>query len=281
MDQETFEKENHQRIKRIEQKFGRAGTPLEIPGRVLVGEGRLIKQSRKKRIPKDFFLFSDILVYGSCIMKGRWYNNQKIIALEDIVLEDMDDSTAAQHQWLIRTPRKSFFVSAFSLDEKQAWMEKIRECRSNLLQDGSHQPSGNFAVTWIPDQAALKCMRCLETKFTATNRRHHCRKCGFVVCNSCSKQRKLILHIHPKEKLRVCNVCYNSNMEDDPSHVRGDSAGKSGSEEEEPAYIQEKKEEKEAEEKEMQAYAPSSWLDSRKGTYSRLSIYDYPRSVYQ
>ncbi|XP_041813246.1 pleckstrin homology domain-containing family F member 1 [Chelmon rostratus] len=231
MNKMTFDKENCERIRAVEISFGAAGRPLCKQGRVLMGQGRLLKQGRRKPQPKVFFLFNDVLVYGSILLYGRWYKKQKIIRLEDIQLEDMEDGVELRNQWLIRTPRKSFFVSAASLEEKRAWIEHIEDCRSSLLQGGRLQPGSAFAVTWIPDQAAFRCMRCFN-KFSQTNRRHHCRKCGFLVCNSCSKQRAVIDHIHPTRKQRVCILCHTRSEEGEIPRMRGDSTGKSSSEEE-------------------------------------------------
>lgn len=40
---------------------------------------------------------------------------------------------------------------------------------------------------WQPDSEAQGCVLC-DTPFTLFNRRHHCRKCGRVICASCSAQ---------------------------------------------------------------------------------------------
>ncbi|KAM9346391.1 pleckstrin homology domain-containing family F member 2-like [Symphorus nematophorus] len=272
MDQLTFDKENCERIRAVENSFPASGRPLSKPGRILIGEGRLIKQGGRKPQPKVFFLFNDVLVYGSIIVYSHWYKNQKIIPLEDIELEDMEDGADMSNQWLIRTPCKSFFVSASSYEEKQAWIEHIKDCRTSLLQGGSRQPGSTFAVSWIPDKAAFKCMRCFN-KFTLTKRRHHCRKCGFLVCNSCSKQRVVIDHIHPTKKLRVCNSCHTRNKEDDESRQRVDSAGKSSSEEDDVAASSDEDEGEEM----TQCYTQSSWLDNQMGTWGHTSTYVYPR----
>ncbi|XP_041826450.1 pleckstrin homology domain-containing family F member 1-like [Melanotaenia boesemani] len=231
MDQLSFEKENHKRIQEVQNAFGSLGAPLDSPDRILVGEGCLMKQGRKGWEPKMFFLFNDILVYGSILLKGRWYKNQKIIPLETIKLEDMEDSEYFKHQWLICTPRKSFFVSAMSYEEKQGWMKHIDSCQRKLLQAGSYQPSSSFAVSWIPDQAAQKCMRCF-VKFSNTSRRHHCRKCGFVVCHQCSKLKGVIDHIHPTKQLRICKRCHQLTSEEEIVRQRGDSTGKNSVEDE-------------------------------------------------
>lgn len=275
MDQLTFERENSERIRAVEISFGASGRPLSKPGRILLGEGRLIKQGRRKPQPKAFFLFNDVLVYGSILLYGRWHKKQKIIPLEDIKLEDMEDGVVLRNQWLIRTPCKSFFVSAPSSEEKQAWIKHIEDCQSSLLEGGSCKPSSTFAVSWIPDQAAFRCMRCFN-KFTQTRRRHHCRQCGFLVCNSCSKQRVVIGHIHPTKKLRICRLCHAANKEDEVTRQRGDSTGKSSSEEDDLAASSDEDEEVET----VEQFTQSCWLDSNLGTWGRMGTYVYPKPMH-
>ncbi|XP_051236035.1 pleckstrin homology domain-containing family F member 1 [Dicentrarchus labrax] len=264
VDQLTFAQENRERIQAVENSFGGSGKPLSQLGRVLIGEGRLMKQSRRGPQPKAFFLFNDVLVYGSIILNGRWHKRQQIIPLEDIQLEDLEDGVRMRNQWLIRTPRKSFYVGASSYEEKRAWIEHIEDCQSRLLESSGRTLGSKYAVTWIPDQASAVCMRC-SNKFTVTQRRHHCRKCGFVVCGACSKKRALIGHIHPTKGLRVCKVCHSSLSKreseeeaQETSRVRGDSTGKTGSDEDE---VEVPSEEEEAEEQ-MEDHDPSRWVDS-------------------
>lgn len=278
VDQLTFNKDNQERIHAVECSFGPSGKSLSQPGRVLIGEGRLVKQSRRGPQPKVFFLFNDVLVYGSIILNGHWHKKQKIIPLEDIQLEDLEDSARMRNQWLIRTPRKSFYVAAASYEEKRAWIEHMEDCRSRLLQRGGCTPSSTFAVTWIPDQASAVCMRC-ASKFTVTQRRHHCRKCGFVVCGSCSKKRALIQHIHPTKWLRVCTMCHSSLSTTEAgakevSRIRGSSTEKIGSDDEE---FEGSYEEEEVEEQ-MEDHDPSRWMESQMDSWSPY-VYIRPEHV--
>ncbi|XP_026767375.1 pleckstrin homology domain-containing family F member 1 [Pangasianodon hypophthalmus] len=206
VDNLQFGMENRERILAVENSFIPGGKPLLAPGRVLIGEGRLLKLCRRKPQPKVFFLFNDILVYGSIVVPGRWNNHQQILHLEELEQENLKDGVGMSNQWLLRTPRKSFHISAASLEEKQAWMEHIECCRmERLKQLGLPAVMKPLAAIWIPDAASAVCMRCSEP-FNVTQRRHHCRHCGFVVCNSCSKTRAILTHISPKP-VRVCRRC--------------------------------------------------------------------------
>lgn len=64
---------------------------------------------------------------------------------------------------------------------------------------------------WMPDSTSISCFDC-ETKFTAIRRRHHCRICGQIFCNSCCNEMidaKLILSQDSSKigLLRVCKYC--------------------------------------------------------------------------
>lgn len=217
VDNLQFTMENRERILAVENSFMPGGKPLLTPGRILIGEGRLLKLCRRKPKPKVFFLFNDILVYGSIVVQGRWNNHQQILHLEELEQENLVDGVGMSNQWLLRTPRKSFHISAASLEEKQAWMEHIERCRVERLKQLSLPTvTKPFAATWIPDTASAVCMRCTEA-FNVTQRRHHCRQCGFVVCNSCSKSRAILTHISSKP-VRVCRLCKVSLSEQEVSN---------------------------------------------------------------
>jgi len=60
-------------------------------------------------------------------------------------------------------------------------------------------------VEWIPDESQPNCMNpeCSK-RFTFLKRKHHCRSCGGVFCNSCSNNYLLL----GKTKCRTCDFCY-------------------------------------------------------------------------
>lgn len=200
---------NARRIATVENCFGASGQPLAIQGRVLVGEGVLTKMCRKKAKPRQFFLFNDILVYGNIVMDKKKYNKQHIIPLEEVKLENLEDDGILKNGWLIRTPTKSFAVYAATATEKTEWMAHINKCVDDLLKKTGKKPSLEHAAVWIPDAEASICMHCRKTQFTVLNRRHHCRKCGAVVCNPCSSK-KYLLPAQSSKPLRVCVSCYDT-----------------------------------------------------------------------
>lgn len=198
---------NARRINNVEVGFGSSGRPLSHPDRVLIGEGVLMKMCRKKAKPRQFFLFNDILVYGTILISKRRFSRQHIIPLEDIKVEDVEDEGESRFGFLVKTRTKSFVLYAVSESEKEQWMSHICKCVANVLKKGK-QAAVDYAAVWIPDSEAEYCMICHNTHFTVIQRRHHCRACGKVVCRNCSS-RTFTLEGISKRPVRVCDICYN------------------------------------------------------------------------
>lgn len=198
---------NARRVANVEQCFGKMAKPLSLFGRVLVGEGVLVKMCRKKPKRRQFFLFNDILVYGNIVISKKRYNKQRIIALENVQLEDLPDEGGMKNGWIVKTPEKSFAVYAASPKEKKEWMIHIERCVADLLEKGNKRPAKEHAAVWIPDGEAARCMACGRTQFNLVQRRHHCRACGRVICGSCSTHSYRIDNLN-KKPVRVCDMCF-------------------------------------------------------------------------
>ncbi|PAV71828.1 hypothetical protein WR25_26453 [Diploscapter pachys] len=199
---------NHRRVANVEQCFGKAGQQLNTFGRVLVGEGVLVKMCRKKPKQRQFFLFNDILVYGNIVFPKKRYNKQRLLPLESVKLEDLPDEGTVKNGWIIRTPTKSFAVYAATSTEKKEWMLHIERCVTDLLEKGNKRPAKEHAAVWVPDGEAARCMACGRTAFNLVQRRHHCRACGHVVCGACSSHTYKIDTLH-KKPVRVCDACFD------------------------------------------------------------------------
>ncbi|KAL2077244.1 hypothetical protein ACEWY4_026748 [Coilia grayii] len=59
---------------------------------------------------------------------------------------------------------------------------------------------------WLKDDEATHCKQC-QKEFSISRRKHHCRNCGDIYCNSCSGN-ELALPSYPKP-VRVCDICHS------------------------------------------------------------------------
>ncbi|XP_078034373.1 zinc finger FYVE-type containing 26 spastizin isoform X2 [Augochlora pura] len=65
---------------------------------------------------------------------------------------------------------------------------------------------------WIPNDKARKCSCCKTVIFSMFNRRHHCRRCGRVICGQCSQHRMQVSSYPSSVLVRVCNDCKRLTM---------------------------------------------------------------------
>lgn len=90
-------------------------------------------------------------------------------------------------------------------DLSQATGFRVPTREAPVMRTNSSSHSVPVAVsvgpTWQPDEEATHCCRCNAT-FTLFRRKHHCRRCGKVVCASCSKY---------SDKLDPCDVVLDPN----------------------------------------------------------------------
>lgn len=89
----------------------------------------------------------------------------------------------------------------------------------NTIAEAEHAWISGDKQHWMPDVLCKQCYAC-EAPFTIIRRRHHCRLCGQVFCNSCSA---FFLHKH-----RVCQMCFEHNAQKEtpePSTSNGQPGG--------------------------------------------------------
>ncbi|CAG8446200.1 28263_t:CDS:10 [Dentiscutata erythropus] len=193
---------------------------LLIPGRTLVKRGTLMKICRKNNQPREFFLFSDILIYASppSLMDNMYIFHRKL-DLEDVTVLAVEGGSAMKNAFQILSPQKSFILYTDNQNEKESWINSIRNTKdrylsakgslnidsptfmerkdsyNNRIVDNYHAP------VWIPDSKADRCMNCSE-EFTLFLRKHHCRACGkvnFVIPGSSEREDKVA---------RACDPCF-------------------------------------------------------------------------
>ena len=83
---------------------------------------------------------------------------------------------------------------------------------ANAPTFSSPSSSGKKAPpTWVSDLTAPHCMIC-QKGFTLLMRRHHCRRCGKLVCHACAPKNnsRPIMEWGLKEPVRHCRECFKS-----------------------------------------------------------------------
>ncbi|XP_060740179.1 WD repeat and FYVE domain-containing protein 3 isoform X1 [Tachysurus vachellii] len=71
----------------------------------------------------------------------------------------------------------------------------------------SEQPGRSAADHWVKDEQVEGCSAC-AVRFSLTERRHHCRNCGQLFCQKCSRFQSEIKRLKISSPVRVCQNCY-------------------------------------------------------------------------
>jgi hypothetical protein len=71
-----------------------------------------------------------------------------------------------------------------------------------------------YEVGWVLDGHSPSCMVCTKG-FSFFNRRHHCRKCGYLVCGTCSKNKYVLRGLWEMGGSRVCDKCVTDSRKSD------------------------------------------------------------------
>ncbi|XP_036321880.1 WD repeat and FYVE domain-containing protein 3 isoform X2 [Rhagoletis pomonella] len=72
----------------------------------------------------------------------------------------------------------------------------------------TEQPGRGVADHWLKDEVTDQCVKC-HVKFNLYERKHHCRNCGQVFCNKCSRFESEISRLRILKPVRVCQACYS------------------------------------------------------------------------
>ncbi|KAM5300230.1 RUN and FYVE domain-containing protein 1 [Ctenodactylus gundi] len=105
------------------------------------------------------------------------------------------------------------------LQEEKAELQKVCDEQEQALQEmGLHLSQSKLKMedikevnkalkghTWLKDDEATRCKQC-DKEFSISRRKHHCRNCGHIFCNTCSSN-ELALPSYPKP-VRVCDSCH-------------------------------------------------------------------------
>ena len=226
---DAFEKSSTAKLHSLYESISGLPTKFEYSHhRELLKSGPLIKRCRRNDKEYTFFLFSDVLVYASKKSQGpgslkseKRYVFHRMLPLTTLRITDLPSGTTSRADGVgdprrafeIASPGKSFVVLMPRGDvgahvSKEAWLRAIGDasqaCRE-AKATASSAPS-SAAPVWQSDEASSHCSLCPQ-RFTMIVRKHHCRKCGILVCGDCSRNKRLLPSQHATKLLRICDDC--------------------------------------------------------------------------
>ena len=151
------------------------------------------------------WLFTDVVMVGQkpplmASMRSVSWVGCQVVHLVDVVdvhaaksSSSTEDVSAAACVFVIKGRGKSFTIRACSVAEKKDWVSAIREqCDKVVMDPHSVVPVARLvesAPQWMEDDDSKVCMRC-DRPWGMMFRRHHCRRCGQLVCSACSQHRR-------------------------------------------------------------------------------------------
>merc|ERR1712137_1319234 len=205
-------KENQDKLLQIQESLTGCKTPIVSLSRIFIREGVLVKMCRREPKRRYLFLFNDLLVYCSSNEGNQTYTFHRAMGLSQLRVDDIPDNSGMSNAFQILSNQKSFSVFAESAQDKKSWMADINKAIQLCYQLHHKQATGkdadpdDIAPVWIPDKLLKNCMLC-DVKFTTINRRHHCRKCGKLVCGACSGKKYKLENMG--KVCRVCDECFD------------------------------------------------------------------------
>lgn len=203
---------------------------LNDDNRIFIKEGKLQRQCRRQIKDFQFWLFSDMIVYGeqvNIISSGVIFDIHRHIQIMQCRLNSSVTCPNHELAFILESPEKSFILWGNSIEDKKEWCNAILQaqkerskstmsCSSNADRNDSTATASVSAINasavaplWTPDVNVSTCQKC-NVKFTIFLRRHHCRACGIIICSTCSQYKMLLSHVNANKEVRVCVSCYET-----------------------------------------------------------------------
>ncbi|CAH0516788.1 unnamed protein product [Peronospora belbahrii] len=229
--------ENLEIVLQAQQKFA-GQLSLFTADRRLLKSGKLTKMSTKRQEDVMIHLFNDILLYSGVLITGG-YRVRRIVHLcskavgvktelpasVQALFDQQSKRRAGKDCGFVVTSReKTFILFAETQEIQREWVEAISSAVTDAQKqkhsrdgeagdgDGNHlgacEGPADAAALWVPDDVAGSCNICNASFRAYYRRRHHCRRCGTVVCDTCSLGRAPLFVGESSRAERVCNPCF-------------------------------------------------------------------------
>ena len=182
---------------------------LASTARTFIKEGDLKKVCRKANKKFRFWLFSDMLIYGAENIGGNTFTFNRALQLTSCSVKKASDPSL-QYAIEVLSTEKSFVILAPSESQMEDWIMRIMAAKV-ALGGNANEEEITAAPLWVPDATADTCRVCNET-FGIFRRRHHCRRCGQLVCANHSSNKIILPNIHKTDQQRICDHCHDEYL---------------------------------------------------------------------
>jgi len=196
---------------------------LDDPSRYLIKSGMLNRQTRSKIRPFFFWLFTDKLVYGDEVpgLEGNYivHRDLPLDACRASVPPPRLECANRERALFIESSQKSFIVWAETADEAKEWNNAIIETVTTYRNKVSAKSGREgIAPMWTPNNATTSC-ECCDVEFGMLTFKHHCRKCGAIVCAGCSSFSFRLPNVDKYKDVRVCDSCFMACVEESAEYA--------------------------------------------------------------
>ena len=246
------EYDNKKKVALIEKKFSNINAgDLVTPSRYYITESKPknIKIHNQDGSSQDIILilFNDCIIYGhfneedfvgALSSRAKLFLDYKLI-FDNLFKCQIEDNYKNLYCLKVLSRQYSIWLSFKSKKLRTKWLKSINDANDLVnnkylknLQRFNNSRKGNFiniAQTtnkkgvndeqtmpypcFIPDDYANNCQQC-DIKFTFTNRKHHCRQCGRLLCKTCTNYRINSVFFNKSKKnqiIRCCKKCKDNN----------------------------------------------------------------------
>jgi len=150
----------------------------------------IIPQSQRYQL--EHLIICPLLMIEQLLMNSQFALASDLIQLTR--LNNREQSCSGIEEVLLCYASKALTLGLPELSE-----ESVR-AHSNLMKQPVRNKSTIFILPvtapgkehWVSDAQVTHCPCCQTVQFSMFNRRHHCRRCGRVVCSNCSSHRHLV-----------------------------------------------------------------------------------------
>ncbi|XP_063929723.1 myotubularin-related protein 4 isoform X2 [Zophobas morio] len=176
---------------------------------------QIIQEHKRKEelLEKELHTYRQALLRQAC---HRCNNNdsEKIDDSSDSESESSNRSVLSSPQRIsspVTNKACSVVESVCSAGEGQA--SAVESLRSDMSWEALEDNVLTECTLWVPDHAVNRCTGC-NMEFWVGRRKHHCRKCGRIFCNSCSEYSTPLPSEQLYNPVRVCAFCFSKLRRD-------------------------------------------------------------------